>query len=179
MASSNTFNAKDTLTVGDESYEIYRIDKVEGSKNLPYSLKVLLENQLRTEDGENGGSREFRRRRVGQNRLRAEQDRPLHPSRDQLQQRGREIRAIRIPEEHHPRGLEPIGGLRLLQEGGEGLGLEADVGLIEVLRPAGVRGDPPEPPRPSLLQAPPAQRQDRGPRRGANARARRGSSAKS
>ncbi|MCT1619746.1 aconitate hydratase [Janibacter hoylei] len=53
MASSNTFNAKDTLTVGDESYEIYRIDKVEGSKNLPYSLKVLLENQLRTEDGEN------------------------------------------------------------------------------------------------------------------------------
>ncbi len=53
MASSNTFNAKDTLTVGDESYEIYRIDKVEGSENLPYSLKVLLENQLRTEDGEN------------------------------------------------------------------------------------------------------------------------------
>ncbi|MBA4084138.1 MAG: aconitate hydratase, partial [Kytococcus sp.] len=53
MASANTFNAKDQLTVGDESYEIYRIDAVEGSKDLPYSLKVLLENQLRTEDGEN------------------------------------------------------------------------------------------------------------------------------
>ena len=53
MASANTFNAKDQLTVGDESYEIYRIDAVEGSKNLPYSLKVLLENQLRTEDGAN------------------------------------------------------------------------------------------------------------------------------
>ncbi|WP_114203695.1 aconitate hydratase [Janibacter anophelis] len=53
MASANTFNAKDQLTVGDESYEIYRIDKVEGSADLPYSLKVLLENQLRTEDGEN------------------------------------------------------------------------------------------------------------------------------
>ncbi|NYF96774.1 aconitate hydratase AcnA [Janibacter cremeus] len=53
MASANTFNAKDQLTVGDSSYEFYRIDAVEGSKNLPYSLKVLLENQLRTEDGEN------------------------------------------------------------------------------------------------------------------------------
>jgi aconitate hydratase len=53
VASANTFNAKDQLTVGDESYEIYRIDAVEGSKDLPYSLKVLLENQLRTEDGEN------------------------------------------------------------------------------------------------------------------------------
>ena len=53
MASANTFNAKDQLTVGDASYEFYRIDAVEGSKNLPYSLKVLLENQLRTEDGEN------------------------------------------------------------------------------------------------------------------------------
>ncbi|WP_338752079.1 aconitate hydratase [Janibacter alittae] len=53
MASANTFNAKDQLTVGDSSYEFYRIDAVEGSKNLPYSLKVLLENQLRSEDGEN------------------------------------------------------------------------------------------------------------------------------
>ncbi|WP_068264570.1 aconitate hydratase [Janibacter limosus] len=53
MASANTFNAKDQLTVGDESYEIYRLDAVEGSADLPYSLKVLLENQLRTEDGSN------------------------------------------------------------------------------------------------------------------------------
>ncbi|GAB3118600.1 aconitate hydratase AcnA [Streptomyces calidiresistens] len=39
--------------MGDESYEIYRLDKVEGSARLPYSLKVLLENLLRTEDGAN------------------------------------------------------------------------------------------------------------------------------
>jgi aconitate hydratase len=39
--------------VGDESYEIFRLDKVEGSARLPYSLKVLLENLLRTEDGAN------------------------------------------------------------------------------------------------------------------------------
>ncbi|YAL84525.1 aconitate hydratase AcnA [Dermacoccaceae bacterium W4C1] len=51
--STNSFGAKETLAVGDASYEIYRIDKVEGSKTLPYSLKVLLENLLRTEDGAN------------------------------------------------------------------------------------------------------------------------------
>ena len=39
--------------MGDESYEIFRLDKVEGSARLPYSLKVLLENLLRTEDGAN------------------------------------------------------------------------------------------------------------------------------
>ncbi|TWE12958.1 aconitate hydratase AcnA [Rudaeicoccus suwonensis] len=51
--SSDSFGAKDTLKVGDQSYEIYRLDKVEGSKNLPFSLKVLLECLLRTEDGAN------------------------------------------------------------------------------------------------------------------------------
>lgn len=51
--SANSFDARSTLNVGDESYEIFRLDKVEGSKRLPYSLKVLLENLLRTEDGAN------------------------------------------------------------------------------------------------------------------------------
>ncbi|WP_285731249.1 aconitate hydratase AcnA [Nocardiopsis sp. ATB16-24] len=51
--SANSFGARDTLRVGDESYEIFRVDAVEGSKRLPYSLKVLLENLLRTEDGAN------------------------------------------------------------------------------------------------------------------------------
>ncbi|AXK32898.1 aconitate hydratase AcnA [Streptomyces armeniacus] len=51
--SANSFDARSTLPVGDESYEIFRLDKVEGSARLPYSLKVLLENLLRTEDGAN------------------------------------------------------------------------------------------------------------------------------
>ena len=51
--SSDSFGAKGTLEVGDNSYEIYRINTVEGSANLPFSLKVLLENLLRTEDGAN------------------------------------------------------------------------------------------------------------------------------
>ncbi|MCX4237094.1 aconitate hydratase AcnA [Streptomyces sp. A15ISP2-DRY2] len=53
VVSANSFDARSTLSVGDESYEIFRLDKVEGSARLPYSLKVLLENLLRTEDGAN------------------------------------------------------------------------------------------------------------------------------
>nr|WP_262699320.1 aconitate hydratase AcnA [Streptomyces sp. NEAU-383] len=53
VVSANSFDARSTLHVGDESYEIFRLDKVEGSARLPYSLKVLLENLLRTEDGAN------------------------------------------------------------------------------------------------------------------------------
>src|SRR5688572_31530590 len=53
VVSANSFDARATLNVGDESYEIFRLDKVEGSARLPYSLKILLENLLRTEDGAN------------------------------------------------------------------------------------------------------------------------------
>jgi aconitate hydratase len=47
---SNSFGARDSLTVGDESYEIFRLDRMACSARLPYSLKVLLENLLRNED---------------------------------------------------------------------------------------------------------------------------------
>ncbi|MEV4511997.1 aconitate hydratase AcnA [Dactylosporangium sp. NPDC049525] len=53
MASLDTFGAKSQLSVGDASYEIFKVDKVEGAERLPYSLKILLENLLRTEDGAN------------------------------------------------------------------------------------------------------------------------------
>jgi aconitate hydratase len=49
--SVDSFGAKGTLEVGGESYEIFRLSAVEGSQRLPFSLKVLLENLLRTEDG--------------------------------------------------------------------------------------------------------------------------------
>ncbi|MGA4668329.1 aconitate hydratase AcnA [Propionibacteriaceae bacterium Y1923] len=51
--SINSFEAKSTLEVDGTSYEIFRLDAVEGHESLPYSLKVLLENLLRTEDGAN------------------------------------------------------------------------------------------------------------------------------
>jgi aconitate hydratase len=51
--SVNSFGARNTLTVGDSSYQIYRLDAVPGTEKLPYSLKVLAENLLRNEDGSN------------------------------------------------------------------------------------------------------------------------------
>ncbi|MGV8881219.1 MAG: aconitate hydratase [Rhodoglobus sp.] len=53
MSAVNSFGSKDTLTVGSTDYEVFRIDQVPGYEKLPFSLKVLLENLLRTEDGAN------------------------------------------------------------------------------------------------------------------------------
>ena len=53
MTSLDTFGAKGTLKVGDASYEIHRLDAAGDVARLPYSLKILLENLLRTEDGAN------------------------------------------------------------------------------------------------------------------------------
>ncbi|RCW45990.1 aconitate hydratase [Halopolyspora algeriensis] len=52
-ASKDSFGARSTLKVGDASYEVFRLDAVGGAQRLPYSLKILLENLLRTEDGAN------------------------------------------------------------------------------------------------------------------------------
>lgn len=51
--SINSFGAKGTLEVGENSYEIFRLSAVPGTEKLPYALKVLAENLLRTEDGAN------------------------------------------------------------------------------------------------------------------------------
>ncbi|MCU1545322.1 MAG: acnA [Homoserinimonas sp.] len=53
MSSVNSFGSKGTLAVGSTDYEIFRLDSVPGAEKLPFSLKVLLENLLRTEDGKN------------------------------------------------------------------------------------------------------------------------------
>ncbi|KHL03074.1 aconitate hydratase [Sinomonas humi] len=53
MSTVDSFGSKGVLNVGDTDYEIYRLSAVEGSESLPFSLKVLLENLLRTEDGAN------------------------------------------------------------------------------------------------------------------------------
>jgi aconitate hydratase len=55
--STNSFGAESTLEVGEQAYQVYRLDAVGGDgldvASLPYSLKILLENLLRTEDGAN------------------------------------------------------------------------------------------------------------------------------
>ena len=53
MTSLDTFHSRSILDVDDRGYEIYRLDAVPGLERLPYSLKVLAENLLRTEDGAN------------------------------------------------------------------------------------------------------------------------------
>ncbi|WP_277213756.1 aconitate hydratase AcnA [Isoptericola croceus] len=53
MSSVDTFGSKGTLDVAGSSYEIFRLSAVEGLERLPYALKILAENLLRTEDGVN------------------------------------------------------------------------------------------------------------------------------
>ena len=51
--SMNSLGARGTLEVGDSSYDVFRLSAVDGSEKLPFCLKILLENLLRTEDGAN------------------------------------------------------------------------------------------------------------------------------
>ncbi len=53
MSAVNSFDSIDTLSVSGTEYQVFRIDTVPGFETLPFSLKVLLENLLRTEDGAN------------------------------------------------------------------------------------------------------------------------------
>ena len=56
----DSFGAKGTLTVGDTSYDVWRLAAVPGAERLPFSLKILLENLLRTEDGANVTAEQIR-----------------------------------------------------------------------------------------------------------------------
>jgi len=47
----NSFQARSRLQIGRKNYEIFRLDAIKGSERLPYSIKILLENLLRNEDG--------------------------------------------------------------------------------------------------------------------------------
>ena len=79
--SQNSFGAKDKLAVGDRDYEIFRLEALQERfdvARLPFSLKVLLENLLRTE-GNGVGQRRGRRgaRQLGREGAAAQRDR-LH-----------------------------------------------------------------------------------------------------
>src|ERR1700685_4307394 len=57
IMSLDSFKSRSLLKVGKKEYEIYRLDALDkqgiSTKHLPYSLRILLENLLRTEDGRN------------------------------------------------------------------------------------------------------------------------------
>src|SRR4051794_35310957 len=61
MAAVDSFGARSQLEVGGTSYEVFLIEKVPGVERLPFSLKVLLENLLRTEDGANVTAEQIRK----------------------------------------------------------------------------------------------------------------------
>jgi aconitate hydratase len=50
---ANSFGSRAALQAAGQQYEIYRLDALDGSASLPFSLKILLENLLRNEDGVN------------------------------------------------------------------------------------------------------------------------------
>ncbi len=77
--SKNSFGARTTLKVGGTDYEIFDLHQVPGSDTLPFSLKVLLENLLRTEDGANITADDIRARwEVGRPTNPNRKD-PVHP----------------------------------------------------------------------------------------------------
>jgi len=87
--SVNSFNSKSTLKVGNKEYEIYRLDALDkqgiSTKHLPFSLRILLENLLRTEDGRNVTQEEVRALAAWNSKSKPEKEIAFTPSRVLLQ----------------------------------------------------------------------------------------------
>jgi aconitate hydratase len=87
--SVNSFNSRNTLKVGSQSYELYRIDALDkqgiSTKHLPYSLRILLENLLRTEDGRNVSQEEVRALAAWNSKSKPDKEIAFTPSRVLLQ----------------------------------------------------------------------------------------------
>src|SRR5262249_2989250 len=80
----NSFQARATLTVGNHDYEIYRLDALDqqgiSTRHLPYALRILLENLLRTEDGRNVKADDIRALAAGNSKSKPAKERPSPPS---------------------------------------------------------------------------------------------------
>jgi aconitate hydratase len=87
--SVNSFNSRSTLKVGNKEYEIYRLDALDkqgiSTTHLPFSLRILLENLLRTEDGRNVSKEEVRALANWSSKSRPEKEIAFTPSRVLLQ----------------------------------------------------------------------------------------------
>src|SRR5438128_5571357 len=85
----NSFNARSTLKVGTKEYEIYRLDALDkqgiSTKHLPYSLRILLENLLRTEDGQNVKKEDIRALAAWNKKSKPDKEIAFTPSRVLLQ----------------------------------------------------------------------------------------------
>src|SRR5271163_4195137 len=87
--SSNSFGARATFKVGNKEYELYRIDALDkqgiSTRHLPFSLRILLENLLRTEDGRNVTNDEIRALAAWNKNSKPEKEIAFTPSRVLLQ----------------------------------------------------------------------------------------------
>ena len=87
--SSNSFGARATIKVGKKEYEIYRLDALDkqgiSTRHLPFSLRILLENLLRTEDGRNVTKDEIRALAAWNKNSKPEKEIAFTPSRVLLQ----------------------------------------------------------------------------------------------
>jgi aconitate hydratase len=87
--SVNSFNSRSSLKVGDKEYEIYRLDALDKqgipTSHLPFSLRILLENLLRTEDGRNVTKEEVRALASWNSKSKPEKEIAFTPSRVLLQ----------------------------------------------------------------------------------------------
>ncbi|MDP9158707.1 MAG: aconitate hydratase AcnA [Acidobacteriota bacterium] len=85
----NSFGSRSTLKVGQRDYEIYRISVLDkqgiSTRHLPFSLRILLENLLRTEDGRNVSSDDIRALAAWNSKSKPEQEIAFTPSRVLLQ----------------------------------------------------------------------------------------------
>src|ERR1700758_3126229 len=87
--SVNSFKSRSTFRVGNKEYEIYRLDALDkqgiSTKHLPYSLRILLENLLRTEDGRNVTKDEIRALASWNSKSKPDKEIAFTPSRVLLQ----------------------------------------------------------------------------------------------
>jgi len=87
--SANSFHSRSTLRVGNKEYVIYRLDALDkagiSTKHLPFSLRILLENLLRTEDGRNVTQEEIRALAKWNKSSKPEKEIAFSPSRVLLQ----------------------------------------------------------------------------------------------
>src|SRR5881394_4150621 len=85
----DSFHSRSTLKVGDKSYEIYRLDALDkqdiSTTHLPFSLRILLENLLRTEDGRNVKADDIRALASWNGKSRPEKEIAFTPSRVLMQ----------------------------------------------------------------------------------------------
>ena len=121
--SANSFGARATFKVGNMEYELYRIDALDkqgiSTKHLPFSLRILLENLLRTEDGRNVTPQEIRALAAWNKNSKPEKEIAFTPSRVLLQDFT---------------GVPAVVDLAAMRDAMRNLG--GDPGLINPLQPA-------------------------------------------